>query len=98
MTLDNKGHRYIDLGKQIQALEDERKTIQKELAKEMPIGSRVVYKGETYCWMTYDRSAKSWKDLFGEAFRHLDDEGQVIVGEAERRSTKVTAHFKFEKR
>jgi len=94
----SNSYRYLELGDLIKELEAERKEIQGKLAKNLPVGAQTSYNGAIYEWVGYDRSAKSWKDLFKSAYTLLDDEGQVIVGEQEAKATKVTHHYKFEKR
>ena len=94
MADSNYGTRYLEIGEEIKALEAEKK----EVAKNIRLGQRVSYKGHIYEWIGYDRSSKGWKDLFMGAFGMLDDEAQVIMGEAEARATKVTHHHKFEKK
>jgi len=94
MADSNAGTRYLEISEEVKALEAEKK----EVAKNIRLGQRVTYKGHLYEWITYDRSSKGWKDLFLRAVALLDDEAQVIVGENERRATKVSKHFKFEKK
>jgi len=91
---DDAGIRYLEIKDEIKALEDEKK----EVAKNIRLGQRVTYMGQLYEWITYDRTSTSWKSLFIRAVGLLDDEAQVIVGEDERRATKASKYFKFEKK
>jgi len=91
---DDAGIRYLEIKDEIKALEDEKK----EVAKNIRLGQRVTYMGQLYEWITYDRTSTGWKGLYRAAFGMLDDEGQVIVGEQERRATKASKYFKFEKK
>jgi len=93
-TMGDNAVRYLEINDEIKALEEEKAKV----AKTIRIGQRVTYKGHLYEWITYDRSSKGWKGLFQAAFSMLDDEAQVIVGEAESRATKVSKHHKFEKK
>ncbi len=89
---------FLELGKQIEELEERRSVLREELSKDMEPGMVMEYNGESYEWLEYERTSTSWKPLYKEAFRYLDDQGQVIVGELEDKATKTTGPFyKFSK-
>lgn len=86
--------RYLELKDLIKELEAERK----ELSKTFTVGDRVMYKGSLYEWIAYENSSTAWKPLYEKAYRLLDDEAQVIMGEAADNAKKPRIDHKFEKK
>lgn len=86
--------RYLELKDLIKDLEAERK----ELSKKFEVGERVDYNGALYEWIAYENSSTAWKGLFEKAYGLLDDQGQVIMGEAVDRAKKPRIDHKFEKK
>lgn len=86
--------RYLEIKDQIKELEAEKK----EIAKTLKVGERVQHNGHLYEWVAYETSSTSWKPLFEAAYSMLDDEGQVIMGEAVDNSKKPRVDHKFEKK
>lgn len=85
------GEQYLEISKKIKELEEQKK----ELAKQIPMGWQTAWEGELLTWGEYDRTSTAWKGLFEQAFSLLDDEGQVIMGEARDKATKTSTHKKF---
>ena len=86
--------RYLEIKDLIKDLEAEKK----ELAKGFAVGERVDYKGDLYEWIAYETSSTAWKALYEKSFGLLDDEGQVIMGEAVDAAKKPRVDHKFEKK
>lgn len=86
--------RYLEIKDQIKELEAEKK----ELGKSFNVGERVDYLGAIYEWVAYETSSTSWKALYEKSFGLLDDEGQVIMGEAVDAAKKPRIDHKFEKK
>lgn len=92
--MNSKGHRYLEIKDLIKTLEAEKK----EISKELVVGDRVEYMGDLYEWIAYETSSTSWKPLYEKAYSMLDDEGQVIMGEAMVDAKKPRIDRKFEKK
>lgn len=94
MTELSGGERYLEIKELIKALEAEKK----EIAKTLTVGDRVSYNGDLYEWISYENSSTAWKPLYEKAYSLLDDEGQVIMGEAVVDAKKPRIDHKFEKK
>lgn len=90
----SNAERYLEIKEQIKALEAEKK----ELSKSLKVGERVRHNGILYEWIAYENSSTSWKPLYEQAYRMLDDEAQVIMGEAVDKAKKPRIDHKFEKK
>jgi len=88
------GERYLEIKDEVKALEAEKK----ELAKSLSVGDRVLYKGDIYEWIGYETSSTPWKLLYEQSYGLLDDEAQVIMGEAVDMAKKPRVDHKFEKK
>lgn len=86
--------RYLEIKDEIKKLEAERK----ELSKTFTVGDRVVYNGALYEWIAYENSSTAWKGLYERAYGMLDDDAQVIMGEAVDNAKKTRIDHKFEKK
>jgi hypothetical protein len=86
--------RYLAIKDEIKALEAERK----DLSKSFTVGERVDYDGGIFEWVSYENSSTAWKPLYERAYSLLDDEGQVIMGEAVIAAKKPRIDHKFEKK
>lgn len=94
MDQKSDAYRYLELKDEIKKLEAERK----ELSKGLKTGDRVSYKGALYEWVAYENSSTAWKPLYERAYSLLDDEAQVIMGEAVDNAKKPRVDHKFEKK
>jgi hypothetical protein len=88
------GERYLEIKDLIKALEAEKK----DIAKTLKVGERVTYKGDLYEWIAYETGSTAWKPLYERAYGMLDDEAQVIMGEAVEDAKKPRIDHKFEKK
>ena len=91
--LDLKVKTFIQIGHEIEALENKRKELREELVGAIKAGDTVMYKGVVYEWEKYERTSTSWKGLYTDAYAMADDEAQVILGEREARATKKSGPF-----
>lgn len=87
--------RFLSLNEKIKELEAERDGLRKELAAKLPVNSIISHSGKLYEWVEYERTSTGWKGLYSEAYRLLDDQGQVIMGEVVSKATTSSTHFKF---
>lgn len=94
MTEKSNAQRYLELKEEIKKLEAEKK----EISKTLTVGERVQYNGSIYEWIAYENSSTSWKPLYERAYSMLDDEAQVIMGEAMDKAKKPRIDHKFEKK
>lgn len=92
--MSDPAHRYLEIKDEIKALEAEKK----EIAKSLTVGDRVVYNGVLYEWVAYETGSTAWKPLYEQSYSMLDDEAQVIMGEAVNKAFKPRVDHKFEKR
>lgn len=92
-SMDDR-QRYLEIKDLIKELEAEKK----ELGKSFSVGERVEHNGALYEWISYENSSTSWKGLYEQAYGLLDDEGQVIMGEAVDKAKKPRVDHKFEKK
>jgi hypothetical protein len=86
--------RYLEIKDEIKNLEVEKR----ELAQRFEVGERVQHEGHMYEWVAYETGSTAWKALYEGAYQLLDDEGQVLMGEAVRKAFKPRVDHKFEKR
>ena len=93
-TMTDKAARYLEIKDEIKALEAEKK----EIAKSLEVGTRVEHDGSLYEWIAYETGSTAWKALYEGAYQLLDDEGQVLMGEAVRKAFKPRVDHKFEKK
>ena len=92
--MSDNAARYLEIKDQIKALEAEKK----EIAKALVVGERVQHGEHLYEWVAYETGSTAWKPLYTQAYDLLDDEGQVIMGEAVGKAFKPRIDHKFEKK
>lgn len=92
--MSDEAARYLEIKDQIKELEAEKK----DIAKKLKVGTRVQHKGHIYEWVAYETGSTAWKPLYEHAYSMLDDEGQVIMGEAVGKAFKPRIDHKFEKK
>jgi len=90
----SNGERYLLLKDAIDALEGDKK----DIGTKIGLGDIVEHNGETYEWVSYERTSTGWKGIYEESYTMLDDEAQVIMGEMIARKTKKGLYHKFEKK
>ena len=86
---------YLQLQEDIKKLEEKKDRIKKELIEKLPLGSTISHFGVLYEWNNYPRTSNSWKPLYTKAVGLLDDEGKVIMSEAELHSQKTSDVYTF---